>query len=436
MTRTIYFHIDEVARDSIVAAHLRKALRPYGVEVDYGGRLKSYQLREHHPYDALVFPSVDLMRAYFASPEELVEPVIVLPTEGVGGICYNPERLALHLLGMEFVRGDRRWAERVNVHALWSRLHLDNMQMYAPHLTDRCRLVGHPRHDRACLDALTSQATPTDGGDGRIKVGFITRFDGINAYDGRGLIRSVYESRRRYNYEFTHHDSDLDIEDLMYLQLVDMRVMFDVIDRLNPETHEAIIRIHPRENRDRWTELLRAYKVNARLAPMDEAFVPWLHSMDYFVSPPSTTFYDSYAIGKPGICTMNLAPKRARHVLHYGEEKAKILEQVPSPASIDDLLALIATRQPPFDVSITGKVAEVMAYEAGYPESSHSIANLAQICLDTMAATPVAGSASPRLGLPKLWEKPDPEQAPANEQSATFTLTKARRQWIDAMAGL
>ena len=432
MTRTIYFHIDEIARDSIVAAHLRKALQPYGVEVDYGGRLKSYQLREAHPYDALVFPSVDLMRAYFSSPEEIIEPVIVLPTEGVGGICYNPERLALHLLGSDFVRGDRRWAERVDVHALWSRLHLDNIRIYAPQLERCCRLVGHPRHDRGCL-----APPPVADGNERIKIGLVTRFDPINPYDARSMIRTVYEGRRRYNYEFSSHDQGLDIEDLLYVTTMDLRVMFDIVDRLDPATHEAIIRVHPREDRNRWVQLLSTYKINARLAPLEEPFIPWLHSIDYLIAPPSTTFYDCFAIGKPGICTMNLVPERARHMLHYGEERAKLLQHIPSPSSIDELLGLVTNRHPPHSMAVDGPVAEAMAYEAGYPDSGNSIATLAQLCLDIMAAAPLANAPpSPRFALPRLTDRPDPDEANPNEQSANFTLTKSRRRWIDALAGL
>jgi hypothetical protein len=38
MPKTIYFHIDEIARDAVVAANLRAVLASRGVDLVYGNR--------------------------------------------------------------------------------------------------------------------------------------------------------------------------------------------------------------------------------------------------------------------------------------------------------------------------------------------------------------------------------------------------------------
>ena len=38
MNRTIYFHVDELSRDAVVAANLERVLKPHGVKVIFGNR--------------------------------------------------------------------------------------------------------------------------------------------------------------------------------------------------------------------------------------------------------------------------------------------------------------------------------------------------------------------------------------------------------------
>jgi hypothetical protein len=55
MPKVVYFNIDEVGRDAVVAANLKKALQRHGVELEYGNRMRSALLKDNCPFDALIF---------------------------------------------------------------------------------------------------------------------------------------------------------------------------------------------------------------------------------------------------------------------------------------------------------------------------------------------------------------------------------------------
>jgi hypothetical protein len=61
----IYFHIDELGRDAVVASALKKYFKDRGASLWYGNRVDSCALKFHNPFDVLIFPNVDLLFAYF-----------------------------------------------------------------------------------------------------------------------------------------------------------------------------------------------------------------------------------------------------------------------------------------------------------------------------------------------------------------------------------
>ena len=57
----VYFHIDEVARDSVVASALNRQIRAIGGQVIYGNRLSTvHLLRYCNCFDAIILPSLTL----------------------------------------------------------------------------------------------------------------------------------------------------------------------------------------------------------------------------------------------------------------------------------------------------------------------------------------------------------------------------------------
>ena len=68
MKKSIYFHIDEYNRDTIVAAGLFKKL---GKEFNFffGNRLDEFRLKSYDVFDVYIFPSLDKLLS-------LVYPII------------------------------------------------------------------------------------------------------------------------------------------------------------------------------------------------------------------------------------------------------------------------------------------------------------------------------------------------------------------------
>ena len=104
MKKSIYFHIDEVARDSIVAANLKVILKEHGINLVYGNRLHSRFLKRTNPFDAIILTGPFLVEPYFPDPDKIKVPIICLPTEGIGAIkCWNYQRLIIHFLGLNYL---------------------------------------------------------------------------------------------------------------------------------------------------------------------------------------------------------------------------------------------------------------------------------------------------------------------------------------------
>lgn len=436
MSKSVYFHIDEVARDSVVAANLRKILAAQGVELVYGNRFVSYILRRHCPFDAVVMPTMTMVEEYFPDPAAPIPPVIVLPTEGVGGILNNPERAPHRFVGSRYVAGDRRWLDRVFACCVWGQSQRDVALGFDPDYASRCHVIGHPRLDRRCIATPQTAARPDDG---RVRIGLISRFGVLNPFDSRSILATVRTNRKAEFYHLQQPGSTHDVEDMIYTQTVDLRLFFDFIDRIDPARHDVTLRIHPRENRLPWEQMIAAQKLPVTLAPWDQPFLHWVDAMDWIVSPPSTSFYDCFAAGKPVLCTRNIAPERARHVIINSDDTSRINDFALHPDSMDALMATVAQRP----AGPTVPDAEVMALlekEADYPACRDSLDRLAGHCLAAVAAAErmPAVKWGTRAEFDQMYHQLALElsQHPVYrvEQGSTFRLDAPRRDWIDALA--
>ena len=71
--KSIYFHIDELSRDSVVASALKRKLKNYGILTFYGNRNISELFRKFpFPFDLAIFPSVDIFESSFLDPSRLI----------------------------------------------------------------------------------------------------------------------------------------------------------------------------------------------------------------------------------------------------------------------------------------------------------------------------------------------------------------------------
>lgn len=146
--KSVYFHIDEVARDAVVASALKKHLAKHGISLVYGNRRQIKLFRKLYipfPFDLAVFPNVDLVESTFRDVGKIDFPILVLPTETISGTQDTSNRLATHLLGSN--RPDysgRAILDKITRFCLWGSSHLETLNNYAPLLAQRAIIVGHP----------------------------------------------------------------------------------------------------------------------------------------------------------------------------------------------------------------------------------------------------------------------------------------------------
>src|SRR6266478_437560 len=252
MRRTVYFHIDEIARDAVVAANLRRILNAHDVEVTFGNRANSQLLGlldNFAAFDLYFFPSIDLFLANCPDVNRLSAPVIILPSETVGGTARNLDRVAAKYFGA-FPDECQPWIKKVAAFCVWGPSHLRAFAEKGPELLPKAHVVGHPRFDRRCRPGQ-----PAPGPGKRIRVGLISRFSALNPYDRRGMLQIIYDGRRKMDgrvhplYRLSPH---LNMEDRIFTESMDLRHLFELIDALDPNQYELIVRAHPREDRTRW----------------------------------------------------------------------------------------------------------------------------------------------------------------------------------------
>ncbi len=437
---TVYFHIDEVARDAVVASALKRKLTPLGVSLAYGNRVESTLLKRTDPFDLYIFPSIDLFKAYFPEIERLRTPVIILPSESVGGLTSNTRRLAAKYFG-SFPGEYRSWTEHIAAFCLWGPSHVKSFEEFGPHLLDKVHVVGHPRFDASCKGPKLQH-----GVKDKVRVGFISRFAGLNPFSRSSMLYSVYGGRRSYYSDgrvtprFAVH-ADRDWEDYLYNEAVDLRLLFEAIQALEKQDVELELRVHPRENRNEWATCIARNHLPLKLAPWDIPFQHWVGSVDHVIGPTSTSFFDCFALGKRPICTNALAPKRSEHVIAGGDDDNPILKFVHMPSSMEELVEATKKKTPENTAaSYPEELLHILEQEAGYPNCDNSLTRLARICVSHLAIGPTGDKAVSRIMHRSLIQAANINQVlrygwrPGTEQSSSFLLTPSRKRWIDKLS--
>ena len=443
MGKRVYFHIDEIARDAVVAANLKRVLAKRGIDLYYGSRALTAFLPWACPFDALIMPALMFIENYLASPGAACPPLIMLPTEGIGGIPDNPQRAALKFIGHRFMAGDSRWANVVSAYCLWGRQQVIGFEKFAPHLVERCHVIGHPRFDARCL-APARPAPPASSSE-RVRVGLLTRFSTINPFDGRSAMVMARDNRRSVYHHLQQEGSILDVEDIFYTQVQDLRIILDFVERLDPARHELVVRVHPREDRTRWLELMAKFKIPAVMAQWDQPFIHWLNEVDWVVSPPSTSFYDCFIMKKPVICLNAMDSRRQEHVPPVSDDTSRILDYTLRPRGMDELLELVS-RKPAGPFEPPPEAMALLAHDANHPDCATSLDVLADVCVRAIETSGwrVPDCARQQAVFEALaWNRMMRSSvrarmtwlSPRTEQGSTFVLSAARRRWIDALAG-
>ena len=98
MKKSIYFHINEYNRDTVVASCLYKRLSKY-FNFFFGNRIDLFNLKNHENFDIYIFPTVELLVSAFGKPNNCKGKVFIVPNESISGAIRVKRRLELHLTG-------------------------------------------------------------------------------------------------------------------------------------------------------------------------------------------------------------------------------------------------------------------------------------------------------------------------------------------------
>jgi hypothetical protein len=341
----VYFHIDELARDAVVASALKKELEKVGGRLIYGSRfMTDYILRYFNVFDAIILPSLIHYKIAFKDINNLPKNVYILQTEAIGQATGTLRRLNGKYFGHDHVECEP-WHKSVKAFLLWGYSHLNPFNEFYPSYISKCRVVGHPRLSKSCnkISMNKNNLKPV--------VGFVSRFTILSPFDNRTPFESVVSSMKfgKDIFPLFENSPDKDVEDMLYTEVIDFRIMLQVMMSLDANKYSLTVRPHPRENRMGWLKLAEKLKLNINLSPWDEPFGHWLQNVDYIVTPPSTSLYDVFYNKKNAIVINDVVASRADHILTESDDNNQILEGACRPKSVEEIISLIDSGKIPYD---------------------------------------------------------------------------------------
>lgn len=383
MIKNVYFHIDELGRDAIVASALKKELNDRKINLVYGNRVYTHHILEKfiYAFDIIILPR-PLFLKRFKKIEKEMPHVVILMTECVGRVVkWDNDKLTLFsILDKDFMEGDKKYINKVSRFCLWGESAIKRIKKYYPEISKKFFVTGHPRHDNNCIKKNISKKTPTS------RVGLITRQPLLNDFLNRKPIESVVNrySNKNSDYDYFNKETgdfllsqDNEIIDELYLEAVDVKLLITLIFKLNDQGHQIFLKVHPRENRNLWVNFIKKYNLNVNLEHWKTPFLHWVANLDFVVGPSSTSFYDCYVAGVKPICTRHIYKKRDNHIIESSEENNELMKYVYSPDSLEKLLEVINKKDTQFELS--KEIKDVLYQETNFPDSKKSISNIADV---------------------------------------------------------
>lgn len=382
----IYFLIDELHRDAVVASALKKKFAEKGHTLIYGNRATNRLLKYfHNAFDVIIFPRPHII--YDNWGDEWMSwktRFVTLSTENLGIICKDHEVMAKTLLDREYFEGKRQYVERIDAFCFWGEKQLQAVKDHASEVADKCYVVGHPRHDDACVKARQDVAVVR----GKSKaVGIVTRATALNNYFNRNLLdwfTVLFDDHVNFEYynkttgeKLPSKRATASPADAVTVQAIDIENTLRVIKRLTDAGHQVTLRVHPKENVDAWQDLLQRSGLDAEISDARLPITRWLQDLDYLVGPPSTSFYDGVMLGVTPISICNLDPRRKQSVGELWEENNRLMDHVFKPATIDELLAYIESGTRNFN---SNEIRQILKEEANFPACAHALDEVVAIC--------------------------------------------------------
>jgi hypothetical protein len=442
----IYFHIDELNRDAIVASALKKKFAALGHTLIYGNRASNRLIKYFHKaFDVIVFPRPHLIYDNWGDNWlSWNARFVTLSTEALGIICKDHHVMAKTLLDREYFEGKKKYVERIDALCFWGSKQLQAIKDYAPEIAHKCHIVGHPRHDEFCLNRAKFKKKAQIQ-DGKMAVGVITRAVALNDYFKRSPLEwycNLFDSQVTYEYhnqitgeKLLSKRSAADPGDILVVQAIDLENTLKIIDSLLQAGHQVSLRIHPKEDSSTWGDILKRTKLNATISDPTLPITDWLQGLDYIFGPPSTSFYDGVMLGVTPISICSLDQRRQASIGELWEENNQLMEHVFKPQSIEQLSHYISANTRNF---ASPEILGILNEESDFPACASGLDKVVGVCLEQ-------SSNVRRSGLLLLFFKIARSIYFAawsarnlligrRENSALFAMTARKRRFIDSLS--
>lgn len=381
----IYFHIDELKRDAIVASALKKKFRALGHNIVYGNRITGPILKLfHNAFDIIVFPRPHFIHDMLGDDSlNWDQEIVMLSSESLGIICKDYEVMARTLLEDNYFNDDTKYIDKIAAFCLWGARQKKAIEMFAPDVLKKCSIVGHPRHDGSSLKNSQKKQTKTRN------IGFVTRANGLNDYYGRMAIEGfevLFDDHFQYEYinkktgkKLKSNRNVAQPRNNLIVQSYDTENMLKIMKAFDGKDCKLFVRCHPKENLDVWRYLFKKCSIDIEVS---DSFIPithWLEGIDVVIGPPSTTFYDAAIEETRCISIINLDKNRLNYIGELWEENNELMKDISAPQTIQEILDDAMMDK---DFTLTASLKETLMREADYPECRNSLDKFVNICID------------------------------------------------------
>ncbi len=431
----IYFHIEEVGRDSVVGSALKKAIKEQGGRIVYGNRfISSFLLKKFNCFDAVIFPSLVVFKNVFDDPLKIPENVFILPTEAVGQGTKNLKRINAKYVGNNPSECEA-WHKKIAGFMLWGYRQRNFFELHFKKYLPKVRVVGHPRYSKYLLSV-----DETDEKSSKKVIGIVSRFNLINSFNTNNCnFENIINGTNHVEKKIPTYENspDKNIEDLFYNEVADFRLVVEIINKIDRNKFRTLLRPHPRENRLNWYKIEQL--LNVEISTWDEPFTNWLRKVDIVVLPPSTSLYEIAFLNKSAIVIDQINDKRKNHILTESDDNNEILSAFPRPQSIVELIELLEHGKCQTNYQIVKPIlSEQTAYEIAKDSSENIIKFISSVIgvehqfsiLRKTKLNLFMGLSLVLSNLRKLKFFMRQEQ----EQGSTFHLSWRRIIWINQLA--
>jgi hypothetical protein len=373
---------------------LKKKFAQKGHKLVYGNRASNRLLKYfHQAFDVIVFPRPHLIYDNWGYDWLAWKArFVTLSTESLGIICKDHQVMAKTLLDREYFEGKREYVERIDAFCFWGSKQQQAVKDYAPEVSHKCHVVGHPRHDDLCVKSPKVENIQLR--DGKKAIGVITRAVALNDYFKRSSLdcyANLFDGH--VNYEFHNKvtgerllskRSGVSPGNMLVVQAIDVENTLRIISRLLQAGHKVSLRIHPKEDSDVWRDILRRCSLGASISDPTLPITDWLQGLDYLFGPPSTSFYDGVMLGVTPISICNLDPRRRASIGELWEENNRLMDHVFKPDTIEGLLQYIDAQERNVD---SPEILNILEEEANFPACANALDRVVDVCLAKTAGT-------------------------------------------------